>query len=76
MRRDHPEESSDWPEQLAVRVARCYYELGMTQQEIAAFAGIGRARVIRLLAEARDKGLVTIHINSCLLYTSPSPRDS
>ena len=67
MRRDHPEESSDWPEQLAVRVARCYYELGMTQQEIAAFAGIGRARVIRLLAEARDKGLVTIHINSPLL---------
>ena len=67
MRRDHPEESSDWPEQLAVRVARCYYQLGMTQQEIAAFAGIGRARVIRLLAEARDKGLVTIHINSPLL---------
>lgn len=57
----------DWPEQLAVRVARCYYELGMTQQEIAKLVGIGRARVIRLLAEARDRGIVTIHINSALL---------
>ena len=58
---------SDWPEQLAVRISRCYYELGMTQQEIAAALGIGRSRVIRLLAEARQNGLVTITINSPLL---------
>lgn len=50
-----------------MRVSRCYYELGMTQQEIAAELGIGRARVIRLLAEARRNGLVTITINSPLL---------
>jgi len=57
----------DWPEQLAVKVARCYYELGMTQQEIAQSLLIGRARVIRLLAEARTRGLVTIRIESPLL---------
>lgn len=56
-----------WPEQLAVRVARCYYELGMTQQEVASLIGIGRARVIRLLAEARERGVVSIKINSPLL---------
>lgn len=59
--------AESWPEQLAVRVARCYYELGMTQQEIAELIGIGRARVIRLLAEARERGIVRIHIDSPLL---------
>lgn len=57
----------DWPEQTAVRIARYYYELGLTQQQIAAELGIGRARVIRLLAEARERGVVTISINSPLL---------
>jgi DNA-binding transcriptional regulator LsrR (DeoR family) len=39
----------------------------MTQQEIASLIGIGRARVIRLLAEARERGVVSIRINSPLL---------
>ncbi|MFK7857988.1 MAG: sugar-binding transcriptional regulator [Granulosicoccus sp.] len=56
-----------WPEQLAVRVARCYYDLGMTQQQIAQRLNISRARVIRLLSECREKGVVTIRINSPLL---------
>ena len=56
-----------WPEQLAVRIARCYYELGMTQQQIASSLGIGRSRVIRLLAEARERGVVSIRIHSPLL---------
>jgi len=59
--------ATKWPEQLAVRIARCYYELGMTQQEIANRLGIGRARVIRLLAEARERGIIDIRINSTLL---------
>ena len=58
---------TDWPEQLAVRVARCYYDLGMTQQQIAQGLGISRARVIRLLSECRERGIVSIHINSPLL---------
>lgn len=56
-----------WPEQLAVSIARYYYELGLTQQQISAKLGIGRARVIRLLAEARERGVVTISINSPLV---------
>jgi len=64
---EQPEKHGGWPEQLAVRVARCYYELGMTQQEVASSLGLGRARVIRLLAEARERGIVTIQINSRLL---------
>ncbi len=59
--------SDHWPEQLAVKVARCYYELGMTQQDVAGLLGIGRARVIKLLAEARERGVVSIRINSPLL---------
>ena len=57
----------DWPEQLAVRIAHYYYNLGMTQQQIATEIGIGRARVIRLLNEARKRGLVSVQINSPLL---------
>ncbi|WP_282610019.1 sugar-binding transcriptional regulator [Pelagibius sp. Alg239-R121] len=56
----------DWPEQLAVRIAWCYYVLGMTQQEIATRVGVNRTRVIRLLAEARRRGVVSISINSKL----------
>jgi len=55
-----------WPEQTAVRIAWCYYGLGMTQQEIAARLGINRIRVNRLLAEARRRGIVRISIASKL----------
>ena len=50
-----------------MRASRCYYELGMTQREIADELGIGRARVIGLLSEARRRGIVTITIDSPLL---------
>lgn len=59
--------NDEWPEQLAVHVARCYYDLGMTQQQIAQRVGISRARVIRLLSDCRERGVVTIRINSPLL---------
>lgn len=58
--------AGDWPEQLAVRVAWCYYALNMTQQEVAARLGITRVRVIRLLSEARRRGVVKISIESKL----------
>ena len=41
---------------LLGRVARMYYEHGLTHQEIANALGLSRIRVTRLLAEARDKG--------------------
>lgn len=56
----------DFPEQLAVRVAWCYYVLNMTQQEVAQRLGITRVRVIRLLSEARKRGIVKISIESKL----------
>ncbi|MFK7853837.1 MAG: sugar-binding transcriptional regulator [Granulosicoccus sp.] len=59
--------STTWPEQLAVRIARYYYVLGLTQMEIADIVGISRTRVIRLLADARQRGVVSIRINSPLL---------
>ena len=60
--------AAHWPdEQLAVRIARCYYDLGMTQQQIAQLLDVARARVIRLLAEARQRGIVSITISSPLL---------
>ena len=56
----------EWPEQLAVRAAWCYYMLGLTQAQVAERLDIPRMRVNRLLAEARGRGLVSISINSRL----------
>jgi len=49
---------------LLGRVARMYYELGMTHQEIATALGMSRIRVTRLLAEARAQGIVEITVHS------------
>ena len=45
-----------------VRVARLYYELGETQEAIAALVGVTRPQVSRLLKEARAQGVVEIRI--------------
>lgn len=47
---------------LMVRAAWLYYEVGMTQEEAATRLGVARTRVVRLLAEARERGLVAISI--------------
>jgi DNA-binding transcriptional regulator LsrR (DeoR family) len=47
---------------LRVRAAWLYYVEGMTQEQIARFMNISRAKVIRLLASARDSGIVRIRI--------------
>ena len=56
----------EWPEQLAVRAAWCYHMLGLTQAQVAERLDIPRMRVNRLLAQARERGLVTIQIHSRL----------
>ena len=48
--------------QTLVRVARLYYELGETQEAIAAVVGVTRPQVSRLLKEARAQGVVEIRI--------------
>jgi DNA-binding transcriptional regulator LsrR (DeoR family) len=47
-----------------VRAAWLYYAESMTQAQIARSMGISRARVIALLAAARDQGLVRIRIEA------------
>lgn len=49
---------------LMGRVARMYYELGLTHQEIADSLGLSRVRVTRLLADARAAGIVEITVHA------------
>ena len=58
--RDEPAPSSD----LGVRAAWLYHIEGLTQEQIARAMKISRAKVIRLLAAARDSGVVRIRIDA------------
>ena len=51
-------------DQLNTRVAWLYYLENLTQAEIGERLGLTRARVNRMLSEARDSGLVRISLNS------------
>ena len=51
-------------EQLHARVAWLYYLENFTQAEIGEHLGLTRARVNRMLAEARETGLVRVTLNS------------
>jgi DNA-binding transcriptional regulator LsrR (DeoR family) len=53
-------------DQMLVRVAWLYYMEGLTQDRIATRLRLTRLRVNRLLAEARQSGLVGITINASL----------
>jgi lsr operon transcriptional repressor len=53
-------------DQLSIRVAWLYYLENLTQAEIGERLGLTRARVNRMLSEARDSGLVRITLNSAL----------
>lgn len=52
----------DPEEQLATRAAWLYFVAGLTQAQIGKKLGLNRTRVNRLLAQARDLGLVQINI--------------
>jgi DNA-binding transcriptional regulator LsrR (DeoR family) len=54
---------------LISQVAWLYHQKGLTQQQIAEHLNISRARVIKLLAEAVDEGIVRITVNSPYLGT-------
>ena len=47
---------------LAVRAAWLYHMAGLTQEEVAGRLGIHRSRVVRLLADARERGLISVTI--------------
>jgi deoxyribonucleoside regulator len=55
-----------------VRVSRLYYELGETQEAIAALVGVTRPQVSRLLKEARAHGVVEIRIVDRAEVRSPA----
>ena len=59
-----------------VRVSRLYYELGETQEAIAALTGVTRPHVSRLLKEARAKGVVEIRINRHLALMRIKDKDT
>lgn len=47
-----------------MRAARLYYEQNLTQQEIADQLGVSRPLISKMLAKARDLGIVTVNIKS------------
>jgi deoxyribonucleoside regulator len=55
-----------------VRVSRLYYELGETQEAIAALVGVTRPQVSRLLKEARAQGVVEIRVVDRSAVESPA----
>jgi len=50
--------------ELMAEVARLYYEMDMTQQEISERLFTSRSRVSRLIKQAREEGIVEITIHS------------
>jgi DNA-binding transcriptional regulator LsrR (DeoR family) len=58
-----PKEPTPSPD-LSVRAAWLYYIEGLTQEEVATAMAVSRAKVIRLLAAARDRGIVRIRIDA------------
>lgn len=48
---------------LLVKVARLYFEDRASQQEIAQRVGVSRSNVSRMLASARERGIVEVRIN-------------
>ena len=57
---------TDRLEELQARIAWAYYKEGQTQAGIAERYGLTRARVNRLLQDARETGLVKITVSSRL----------
>src|SRR5512139_1606298 len=57
---------ADREEQQATRAAWLYFVAGLTQAQIGKQLGLNRIRVNRLLAQAREQGLVQIRITGRL----------
>src|SRR5690606_22590472 len=66
---------SDIDEGLVVRVAWLYYVGGFNQEATAARLGLTRARVNKILGEARESGLVSISIDHQNAGTLPTENE-
>src|SRR3990170_5828423 len=59
-------EKTSVDERDLLRICYLYYKEEKTQEEISSLFGLSRFKVNRLLKEARNRGLVTIHIHDPL----------
>lgn len=57
-------------EELLADIAEMYYQEGKTQAEISRLVGMTRSAISRILTEARQKGIVEIHVHRPLRYNS------
>ena len=55
-------------EELLADIAEMYYQEGKTQAEISTKVGMTRSAISRMLTEARQKGIVEIHVHRPLRY--------
>ncbi len=67
--KDYNKKFSSMEERLAY-VASLYYERGLNQSQIASMVGLSRPMISRLLAKARERGVVEIKIH-WPLWTDP-----
>ncbi|MBC7261089.1 MAG: MarR family transcriptional regulator, partial [Chloroflexi bacterium] len=68
-------EFHDERDRLLVQVASLYYEQGLTQEEIARKVKLSRSNISRLLAEARQRGIVEIRIRQPLSTVASLERE-
>ena len=59
---------SDVSDNLKTKIAWLYYIEGMTQDEISKVLGLSRSRVLRVLATARQSGMVQIRVTTKLSH--------
>ena len=63
---DKPVNQADISDDLKTKVSWLYYMEGLTQDEISKVLGLSRSRVLRILANSRQSGLVQIRVTSKL----------
>lgn len=66
MKNDNDETSND----LLTEIAVAYYQDGATQEEISKKFGVSRAKIGRLLKQARDEGIVEITVKYHPVYSA------
>ncbi|GMQ48940.1 sugar-binding transcriptional regulator [Vibrio sp. 10N] len=66
MKNDNNETSND----LLTEIAVAYYQDGATQEEISKKFGVSRAKIGRLLKQARDEGIVEITVKYHPVYSA------
>src|SRR5699024_6464851 len=56
-------------EKETVKIAKMYYEEGMTQAQIAKVMGVSRSLISKILLDAKNNGIVEVFIHSDTAYS-------